>query len=271
MSTMIDLRGRHLMKLADFTPEEITYLIDLAAELKAAKQRGPRGAEARRQGDRADLREGLDADALRVRGRRLRPGRARHLHRPRRLAHGPQGDGEGHRARARPHVRRDRVPRLRAGDGRGARRVGRRPGLQRAHRRVAPDPDPGRLPHLPGAHPEAAQRGRLLLPRRRALQHGRLVPRRRREARDGRPHRQPEVALAARRDRRARALGRRGDRRADHDHRGRRRGRPRRRRAPHRRLGLDGRGRRGLGGADRAAQALPGERRRRWPRPATRT
>jgi ornithine carbamoyltransferase len=35
---VIDLRGRHLLKLADFRPEEITYLIDLAAELKAAKQ-----------------------------------------------------------------------------------------------------------------------------------------------------------------------------------------------------------------------------------------
>jgi ornithine carbamoyltransferase len=40
MSTMVDLRGRNLMKLADFTPEEITYLIDLAAELKAAKREG---------------------------------------------------------------------------------------------------------------------------------------------------------------------------------------------------------------------------------------
>jgi ornithine carbamoyltransferase len=40
MSTVIDLRGKHLLKLADFTPEEITYLIDLAAELKAAKQQG---------------------------------------------------------------------------------------------------------------------------------------------------------------------------------------------------------------------------------------
>ena len=42
MSTMIDLRGRHFMKLADFSPDEITYLIDLAAELKAAKRRGAR-------------------------------------------------------------------------------------------------------------------------------------------------------------------------------------------------------------------------------------
>ena len=40
MSTVIDLRGRHLMKLADYSPEEITYLIDLAAELKAAKREG---------------------------------------------------------------------------------------------------------------------------------------------------------------------------------------------------------------------------------------
>jgi ornithine carbamoyltransferase len=40
MSTVIDLRGKHLLKLADFTPEEITYLIDLAAELKAAKRQG---------------------------------------------------------------------------------------------------------------------------------------------------------------------------------------------------------------------------------------
>jgi ornithine carbamoyltransferase len=40
MSTTTNLRGRHLMKLADFTPEELTYLLDLAAELKAAKKEG---------------------------------------------------------------------------------------------------------------------------------------------------------------------------------------------------------------------------------------
>jgi ornithine carbamoyltransferase len=38
MSTMTDLRGRHLLKLADYSPQEITYLLDLAAELKAAKK-----------------------------------------------------------------------------------------------------------------------------------------------------------------------------------------------------------------------------------------
>src|SRR5213596_710643 len=40
MSTVVDLRGKHLLKLADFSPEEITYLLDLAAELKAAKEEG---------------------------------------------------------------------------------------------------------------------------------------------------------------------------------------------------------------------------------------
>jgi ornithine carbamoyltransferase len=40
MATMIDLRGRHFLKLADFSPEEIGYLIDLSAELKAAKKEG---------------------------------------------------------------------------------------------------------------------------------------------------------------------------------------------------------------------------------------
>ena len=40
MSTVIDLRGRHLLTLDDFSPEEIIYLLDLAAELKAAKREG---------------------------------------------------------------------------------------------------------------------------------------------------------------------------------------------------------------------------------------
>ena len=40
MATMIDLRGKHFLRLADFSPEEITYLLDLSAELKAAKKEG---------------------------------------------------------------------------------------------------------------------------------------------------------------------------------------------------------------------------------------
>jgi ornithine carbamoyltransferase len=40
MSTVIDLHGRSLLRLADYTPDEIRYLIDLAAQLKAAKKEG---------------------------------------------------------------------------------------------------------------------------------------------------------------------------------------------------------------------------------------
>ncbi len=36
----MDLKGRHFLTLKDYTPEEIEYLIDLAAELKAKKKQG---------------------------------------------------------------------------------------------------------------------------------------------------------------------------------------------------------------------------------------
>lgn len=37
---MVNLKGRSFLKLLDYTPEEILYLIDLAAELKAKKKSG---------------------------------------------------------------------------------------------------------------------------------------------------------------------------------------------------------------------------------------
>jgi ornithine carbamoyltransferase len=40
MSTVTDLRGRHFVTLADYSPEEITHLLDLAADLKEAKREG---------------------------------------------------------------------------------------------------------------------------------------------------------------------------------------------------------------------------------------
>src|SRR3954462_294871 len=40
MSTVIDLRGRSFLTLVDFTAEEITYFLDLAAMLKAEKKEG---------------------------------------------------------------------------------------------------------------------------------------------------------------------------------------------------------------------------------------
>lgn len=40
MLKRMDLKGRHLLDLADFTPEEILYLVDLAEELKFQKKNG---------------------------------------------------------------------------------------------------------------------------------------------------------------------------------------------------------------------------------------
>ena len=36
----MDLKGRNFLKLLDYTPEEMTYLLDLAAELKEKKKKG---------------------------------------------------------------------------------------------------------------------------------------------------------------------------------------------------------------------------------------
>jgi ornithine carbamoyltransferase len=40
MSTVVDLHRRSFLTLADYSPDEILYLLDLAAELKAAKREG---------------------------------------------------------------------------------------------------------------------------------------------------------------------------------------------------------------------------------------
>ncbi len=40
MSARVDLHGRNFLTLEDHTPEELLYLLDLAAELKAAKREG---------------------------------------------------------------------------------------------------------------------------------------------------------------------------------------------------------------------------------------
>jgi ornithine carbamoyltransferase len=40
MSTVVELRGRSLLRLADFSADEIRFLLDLAAQLKSAKRNG---------------------------------------------------------------------------------------------------------------------------------------------------------------------------------------------------------------------------------------
>ena len=189
------------------------------------EERGPRGAAPRRQGDRADLREGLDADALRVRGRRVRPGRPRHLHRPERLAHGPQGDGEGHGARARPHVRRDRVPRLRRGTSPTSSRSGR------ACRSTTGSPTSGTRPRSsPTSSPSASTVRTSRSTRSRSATSATPASTWPTRTSIGGAKLGMDVRIASpkslwprRRDPVAGARDRRGERREDHDHRGRRR------------------------------------------------
>ena len=165
------------------------------AEVPAQAVRRPQGGQVRRlraaapdgQEHRADLREDVDADPDRVRGGGQGPGRTRDLPGAERVADRPQGVDEGHRARAGPHLRRHRVPRLRPGERRDPGRVRRRAGVERADRRVPPDPDPGRHADDDRAQRQAPARDRLLLPGRRPQQHGQLADGRRLQVRHGRP------------------------------------------------------------------------------------
>ena len=45
----MNLKGRDFLTLLDYTPEEIAYLVDLAAELKAKKKAGSARCTARQK------------------------------------------------------------------------------------------------------------------------------------------------------------------------------------------------------------------------------
>ena len=237
----MDLNGRSLLKETDLNARRVP-LPGRPGQAAAGGQapRRDRPAAGRPQ-HRPDLREDLHPDPVRVRGRRPRRGRARHLPRPGRIPAGPQGVGEGHRPRARPDVRRHRVPRIRPGIRGHPRRVRRGAGLERAHRHLAPDPDAGRHPDHDRPLRQAAGRDVLLLPGRRPEQHGELAAGDRGHARHGRPHLRPGRAAARGGDaRHRRGPGRRVGRQA-HGDRGRQRRRGRARLRLHRRLAVPGR------------------------------
>ena len=141
-----NLRNRNFTKLLDFSPREIHFLLDLARDLKRAKYGGYEQQRLRGKNIAIIFEKTSTRTRVVVRGRGLRPGRPRHLPRARGLADRPQGVDEGHRPGPRPDLRRHRVPRLRPGHRRRARRVRRRAGLERADRRIPPDPDPRRRP-----------------------------------------------------------------------------------------------------------------------------
>ena len=152
----VDLRNRDFLKELDFTTAELQYLLDLSARPQAGQVRraprcsGWRGRNVALIFEKTSTRtrcafevgcydQGAHVTYL---DPTLEPDR-------------PQGVRRRHGAGAVADVRRHRVPRQGAGHRRGARRQLRRPGLQRAHRRVAPHADARRLPHDDRAQPRA--------------------------------------------------------------------------------------------------------------------
>ena len=171
-----NLRNRSFLKEIDFEPGRAALP---AAALRGAQDRQVRrhrGQAARGQGDRADLREDVDPDPVGVRGRRAST-RARTS--PTSTRPGSQlGHKESIADTARVLGRMYDAIEFRgnrAGRRRGARRARRGAGLQRADRRVAPDPDAGRLPHHARGERQALRRARLRLRRRLPVQHGPLA------------------------------------------------------------------------------------------------
>ena len=151
-------------------------------------------------------------------------------------------------------------------DRRRARAVGGRAGLQRPHRRVAPDADARRLPDDARAPRQAAtRRWRSATSATPASTWPTATWSVGAKLGHGRADRRAEVAVAGggagRHGARASPTPRAGSVTITEDVE---EAVARLRLPAHRRVGLDGRVRRGLGRAHRAAHALPDQRRRRW-------
>ena len=218
MSTMIDLRGRHLMKLADFSPEEITYLIDLAAELKAAKREGRE--EQKLVGKEIALIFEKDSTRTRCAFEVAAYDQGAHV-----TFIGPGGSHMGHKETVKDTARvlgrmYDAIE-YRGFGQETAEGLAKWAGVP-IYNGLTDEWHPTQIladfltfrEHLAKPLDEVV----VLLPGGRALQHGRLVSHRRREAGHGRADREPEVAVAAGRDRVPRESDRGRDRRDDHDH-----------------------------------------------------
>ena len=140
------LKGKSLLTLKDWTPEEVRDVLDLSHKVKKERKSREAAAEIPGADHRAAFREALHADALRLRDG-VRGGRGAPrvpLHR----GHPPRREGSNRRHRAGPgqDVRRNPVPRLQAVHRGNSGPVVRSAGVQRPHRRMASDPG-ARGPH----------------------------------------------------------------------------------------------------------------------------
>ena len=140
------LRGRHFLTLTDYSADEIRYLIDLAAELKAAKREGRE--EQQLAGREIALIFEKDSTRTRCAFEVAAYDQGAHV-----TFIGPSGSHMGHKETVKDTARvlgrmYDAIEYRGFGenDRRRARAVGRRAGLQRPDRRVAPDADARRLP-----------------------------------------------------------------------------------------------------------------------------
>ena len=141
----LSLRNRHFLKLLDFSREELLFLLELAASLKAAKRGGfevqrLRGKKHRLIFEKTSTRTRCSFEVAAY----DQGAHVTYLD-PQLLADGPQGVDEGHRpacwagcttASSTAASTRSIVETLAAYAGRA--------GLERPDRRVPPDPDPGR-------------------------------------------------------------------------------------------------------------------------------
>ena len=186
------LQSRNFLNLADFSRDDILYLIDMAANLKAAKRGGYeveklKGKEICLIFEKTSTRTRCSFEVAAY-------DQGAHV-----TYLDPASSQMGHKESVKDTARvlgrlYDGIEYrgLRPGDRRDPGRLRGRPGLERPHRRVPPDPDPGRRADDARALRQADPADHLRLRRRRPVQHGQLADGGRRDARHGRPARRPE-------------------------------------------------------------------------------
>lgn len=193
----INLKNRNFLKLLDYTPAEIQYLIDLAIELKAAKKAG------REKQTLVGKNIALIFEKTSTRTRCAfevgafdQGAQVTYL--------GPSGSQIGHKESMKDTAR----VLGRMYDGIEYRGYGQAiveelgeyagvPVLERPDRRIPSDADPRRSDDHAGARPEQNPAGaKLCLSRRRTQQHGQLPDGRRGQNGDGHPPGGTEILLA---------------------------------------------------------------------------
>jgi ornithine carbamoyltransferase len=60
----VNLKNRHFLKLLDYTPQEIKFLLELSESLKKAKYAGHRAAFAKREKHCSDIRKIFDPNTM---------------------------------------------------------------------------------------------------------------------------------------------------------------------------------------------------------------